>query len=156
MSKSGLADSPFFTTPVKVEVNPPADTPLPEPKKVQPVSPLSTKKDKPKAKTVSAKKVEKTATRISSNPDSLVSRTQDEIFELVRKACKEIGKEAATHRFTVAEKRHIAEIVYTYQTQGIKTTENEIARIAINFLIEDYKTNGENSILDHVLKALNR
>ena len=74
---------------------------------------------------------------------------------MVRKAVKEFGKEAATHRFTVAEKREVADIIYTYKNQGIKTSENEITRIAVNFIMEDYRENGKNSVLHKILEALN-
>lgn len=77
------------------------------------------------------------------------------MIETVRKAVKQLGKEAATHRFTLAEKQSIADLVYTHARQGYKTSENEIARIAINWLILDYKENGEKSILAQVLSALN-
>jgi hypothetical protein len=87
--------------------------------------------------------------------DTTVSRYHDTIIELVRKAVKEFGKEAATHRFTVEEKRVIADIIYAYAGRGVRTSENEITRIAVNFVINDYKENGENSVIDKVLKALN-
>ena len=77
------------------------------------------------------------------------------MIETVRKAVREFGKEAATHRFTSEEKKAIADVIYSYKRRGIKTSENEIARIAVNFLIDDYRQNGENSILDKVLEVLN-
>jgi uncharacterized protein YprB with RNaseH-like and TPR domain len=86
---------------------------------------------------------------------TMVSRYQDTIVEVVRRAVKEFGKEAATHRFTLEEKKAIADILYAYRRQGIRTSENEITRIAVNFVVNDYRENGENSILDKVLKALN-
>jgi len=92
---------------------------------------------------------------VSSNHDTTVSRVQDTTIETVRKAVKELGKEAATHRFTPEEKKALLDIVYSYKSQGIKTSENEVARIAINFILEDYEQNGSNSILDKVLRALN-
>ena len=91
-----------------------------------------------------------------SNHDTMVSRYHDTIIEIVRKAVKELGKEAATHRFTQEEKNSIASIIYTYKNQGTRTNENEIARIAINFIIEDYRQNGKESILEKALIALNR
>jgi hypothetical protein len=78
------------------------------------------------------------------------------MVETVRKAVKEIGKEAATHRFTPEEKRAVLDIVYSYKGSGIRTSENEVARISINFILEDYKENGRNSLLDLVLRALNQ
>ncbi len=63
-----------------------------------------------------------------------VSRYHDTTIETIRKAVKQIGKEGATHRFTSKEKRDIADLIYTYKRQGIRTSENEITRIAINFM----------------------
>jgi hypothetical protein len=155
MSKSGLADSPFFA---------------PAPPKVEPIAPPSTN---PPVKKIEPEKIEKPKPRkieqpsnrdtmIPSNHDTTVSRYQDTTtlqvygvaIELIRKAVKEFGKEAATHRFTEAEKKEIADLLYTYKNRGIKTSENEIARIAVNFVVEDYKVNGENSVLHKLLKAL--
>ncbi len=76
-------------------------------------------------------------------------------IELIRKAVKEFGKEAATHRFTGTEKKEIADLIYTYKNTGIRTSENEVTRIAVNFIIEDYKENGETSVLHKILEALN-
>ncbi len=81
--------------------------------------------------------------------------TPGSIIEVVRKAVKEFGKEAATHRFTVEEKKAIAGIIYSYKVQGIRTSENEVARIAVNYLVRDYEENGENSVLNKILQALN-
>lgn len=87
--------------------------------------------------------------------DTTVSRYHDTYIEVVRKAVKQFGKEAATHRFTQEEKQEIADIIYTYKSRGVRTSENEIARIAVNYLVEDFKENGEASVLNKVLKALN-
>jgi hypothetical protein len=94
-------------------------------------------------------------TVIPRNHETMVSGNDDLILEAVRKAVKQIGKEAATHRFTIDEKNHLAEIEYTYKRQGIKTSENEIMRIAINYFIEDYRNHGEASLLAKILKRLN-
>jgi hypothetical protein len=72
----------------------------------------------------------------------------------VRKAVKVIGKEAATHRFTSAEKALLADIVYTYGRQGYRTSENEVVRIGVNWLIGDYQEHGRQSVLHKILKAL--
>jgi len=89
------------------------------------------------------------------NHDTTVSRYDDDLIEQVRKAVKEFGKEAATHRFTLDEKKAIIDIIYAYKNLGLKTSENEITRIAVNFIVNDYKQHGENSILARALKALN-
>lgn len=125
---------------------------------VSPVEKTVTQKRNQPAK--KANKVEPVVSRYhdTTTPryhDTTVSRYHDTIIEAIRKAVKQIGKEAATHRFTVAEKQEIANIVFTYKNQGVYTSENEISRVAINFIIADYKENGEESVLAKALKALN-
>jgi hypothetical protein len=87
--------------------------------------------------------------------DTVIPRYHDTTVEAVRLAVKEYGKEAATHRFTKKEKEAVAAIIYTLKRQGIKTSENEIARIAVNFVVEDYEARGEESFLARVIQALN-
>jgi hypothetical protein len=154
MKNSGLADSPFFA----VSREKRATAPLPE------TTPIGIGL-KPK-QAVERRAIEPAAQRDTTTPrnhdtakprnhDTTVSRYHDTTIEAVRKVVKEFGKEAATHRFTVREKQVIAEIVYDYKGNGVRTSENEIARIAINWLINDYHQNRENSVLDLVLQALN-
>ena len=87
--------------------------------------------------------------------DTMTPRVHGVAVELVRKAVKEFGKEAATHRFTASEKKQIADLIYTYKNQGVRTSENEITRIAVNFIVEDHRENGENSVLHKILEAFN-
>jgi hypothetical protein len=94
-------------------------------------------------------------TTTPSNHETMVPLNEPDIFEEVRKSVKQIGKEAATHRFTLDEKNLLADIEYTYKRQGIRTSENEIMRIAINYFIEEYRNNGEESLLAKILKRLN-
>ena len=89
------------------------------------------------------------------NHDTMTPPKALDIIEVVRKAVKQVGKEAATHRFTLEEKHLLADIEYTYKRQGIRTSENEITRIAINYFLEDYKQHGEESILAKILTKLN-
>jgi hypothetical protein len=88
--------------------------------------------------------------------DTMPPRNHDTSVELVRKAVKSVGKEAATYRLTKKEKQELLEIIYAYRSQGTKISENEIARIAINYLIIDYQTNPGKSILQEVMEALNQ
>ena len=111
---------------------------------------------------ISKKKIEPSppddnhATTIPSNHDTVIPRYHDTIaIEEVRKALRMFGKEAATHRFTLEEKQTLAEIIFSFRQKNIRTSENEITRIAINWLMLDYKKNEENSILHQALLALN-
>jgi hypothetical protein len=105
---------------------------------------------KRKAKTSEAKLADLKIPSVGQHPGLV-----EEIIETVRKSVKVVGKEMSTHRMTPKEKQAIVDLVYSYRGTGTRTSENEIARIAINFLIEDYKQNGENSILHKVLRLRN-
>ena len=60
------------------------------------------------------------------------------MIEAVRKAVKHIGKEPATQRLTLEEKQALDDIEYSYKRQGIKTSGNEIIRIATNCIVRDF------------------
>ena len=84
----------------------------------------------------------------------MTPRYHDTTVETLRRAVKACGKEAATHRFTATEKDAIAEIAYACKREGLRTSENEITRIAVNFIIAEYQAKGESSLLVKVLRAL--
>ena len=147
MRKSGLSDSPFFLPSM------PAETDPPEIPAVSPSPPEKTPaNDDAAASTV-------TETHKDYSPDgvhdTMPPRYHDTTVEPIRRAVKALGKEAATHRFTATEKEAIAEIVYACKRQGLRTTENEITRVAVNFIVHDYQANGKDSLLVRVLLALN-
>ncbi len=158
LQKSAAKGLDAFFSPVpdtSLPVVPEAKSDLVEDKNIRRSSPTKSPRKEPYKK---ERNEERTSNRDTTTPryhDTTVSRYHDTIIGLVRKAVKEFGKEAATHRFTLGEKQAVADLIYTYKSQGIRTSENEIARIAINFIVEDFKENGENSVLDKAIKALN-
>ncbi len=78
-----------------------------------------------------------------------------EMIEFIRKIVKNPGKEDVLYvRLTKEEKDKLADVSYTYKRQGMKTSDNEVVRIAINALLEDYKANGETSLLATILASL--
>ena len=97
-------------------------------------------------------------TTIPSHRDTTIPRQRGVItvstVRSLRKAVRVLGKEVATHRFTREEKDLLADIVYTYGRQGYRTSENEVVRIGVHWLIVDYQENGRQSVLHKVLKAL--
>ena len=115
MKKSGLADSPLFVTPLLTDT-------------------IDIKKKK-HTKIGDLKDLGKT----TCPPHNEITEplAHDTTVEVIRKAVKKIGKEAATHRFSQDEKKAISIIVYNYKNRNIRTCENEITRVAINFIIYD-------------------
>lgn len=75
------------------------------------------------------------------------SRNQETMISAINLSILEVGKEATTYRLSKSEKKALIEIIYRYRIRNIRITENEITRIAINNLIEDYKKNKKQSIL---------
>jgi len=106
--------------------------------------------------TFSSEKIDdtKVANMVSDNQAAPVSKVDDATIETIRKAVKVAGKEAATYRFSADEKRSLEDQIYAYSRRGIRTSGNEIIRIAINTIMQDHRENGENSILALVLKVL--
>ena len=94
-------------------------------------------------------------TMTPNNHDTKIPLDEEDVLETVRKAVKQVGKEAATQRLTLEEKQALVDIEYSYKRQGIKTSGNEIMRIATNYIVRDYRINGENSILAKIIKRLN-
>ena len=94
-----------------------------------------------------------TSRKASKHASTLAIKT--DVIEIIRKIVKTPAKEEVLYvRVTKEEKNQLGDIEYTYHRQGIDTSANELGRIAVNFLIADFKANGESSILAKVLAAL--
>jgi hypothetical protein len=96
-----------------------------------------------------------TAAKNDRYRDSNLSSDQSVMFAQIRKAVRARGTEQSIHRLSPQEKRDLKDIVYSYDTQGIRTSEVELTRIALNFLIADHKEHKKASILAKVLSSLN-
>ncbi|MDO9546420.1 MAG: hypothetical protein Q7J07_06690 [Pelolinea sp.] len=93
---------------------------------------------------------------LSSNHATMPPDNQDDVVEYIRQAVRHTGKEAGTYRITREEKKALLEICYSFRLGGIRTSENEITRIALNYLLYDHKSRGENSILGQVIEAIHQ
>ena len=160
MKKSGLADSPFFSpSPLKTlskkEIASLTKTAPSKRAKSQVKRPKIVVTPRHHATMTPTKPPRNHDTTTPSNHDTKPSWVETVNIEFIRKTVKEVGKEAATHRFTIAEKRAVKKIVFDYENNGLLTSENEITRIAVNFILDDHHQNGKNSLLHKVLQALN-
>ena len=123
----------------------------------------TTRKESPtrvrsRSRTTSRSRPRRHDTAPPRNHDTTAARNRDlvasDAVQRIRKATRQIGKEAATYRFTREEKEALADIVYSYGRLGLKTSENEVVRIGVNWLLGDHGALGEKSLLHRVLKAL--
>lgn len=106
----------------------------------------------PSRKRVVARESMDIRTRASNHASTLASSSDH--VEAIRRVVKRPGKEVVYVRLTLEEKGQLADVVYTYKRQGVRTSDNELGRIAINGLLADYQENGEGSLLAKVLAAL--
>lgn len=147
-----LEESAFFSKRKKPTISPTPQQVVEEPKSVKIKEPLHAPQKEVSNDTVIPRYHD---TMKPLHLDTTVSLAEEDMIEVIRKAVKQIGKEPATQRLTMEEKQQLKDIEYAYGRQGIKTTGNEIIRIATNCIVLDYQKNGENSILGKVLKKLN-
>jgi hypothetical protein len=87
-------------------------------------------------------------------PVAAEAEGSDGLVDAIKLALKAQGKDAATYRFTEEERRALAEITFSYKQTGPRTTENEVVRVAVNYLIQDHRRNGRTSVLCQVLEKL--
>ena len=92
----------------------------------------------------------------SSNHATMQPDNHDDVVEYIRQAVRHTGKEAGTYRITREEKKALLELCYSFRLSGIRTSENEITRIAINYLIHDHKSDPKDNILDCVMEAIHQ
>jgi hypothetical protein len=113
---------------------------------------------------------DQTASSLASTPASMLAWTENkpispaktkthDYIETIRKTVKQVGKEPVFVRVTPEEKQQLSSLVFAfndlYREAGRKTSENEVGRIALNWLLADYQAHGQQSVLAQVLAALN-
>jgi hypothetical protein len=74
-----------------------------------------------------------------------------DLAEVIRRAVRPLGKEAVSYRFTAEEHRALDQLTFSYKQSGVRTSTNELVRIAVNYLLEDHRRNGRTSLLCKVL-----
>lgn len=141
-------DTPLEEAPVERAAQPPA-VPLEEPRDLAPPASIHALRDTSAEEPLARTQERKTA----SVRASMLANT-DGVIASIRRTVKDPGREVLYVRLTAEEKAELDEIVYGYKRKGRKTTDTLIGRIAVNTIIEDYKRNGDTSVLARVLAAL--
>ena len=128
MKTSGLADSPLFRTEISNKGN----------------EDFSIKRHAEKNHAIVTPR----------NHDCMTPRYHDSMIATITKSIRETGKEVCTYRLTQKEKTALVEIIYHFRMRNSRLSENEIARIAINFLIEDFRGDKKDSMLSIIVEAM--
>jgi len=94
------------------------------------------------------------ASKHASSHASVLAPYPDSLVEAIRRVVKSYGKEVSYVRLSKEEKAELDDLLYQFKRHGLKTSENEINRVALNFMLADHRANGSGSVLARVLAAL--
>ena len=128
------------TQPRPADSAPPETAPAREANGQQPSAPRATKSTK-------------AAKASQQQRSSSVTRMVDPIDGL-QQQLKTIGKEIYYIRITPEEKAEIEDALHALKRRGLRTSANELGRIALNQLLADYEAHGEESVLVRVLARM--
>jgi hypothetical protein len=128
MKTSGLADSPLFQTEISNKAN--------------------------EDSTIDRHTERKHTIVTPRKHTTMTPRYHDSMTATIAKSVRETGKEVCTYRLTQKEKTSLVEIIYHFRIRNCKLSENEIARIAINFLIEDFRADKKDCMLSSIIEAM--
>lgn len=98
-------------------------------------------------------KARKAASRPRSAPVPTPTPSSDPLAEM-QQTLKTIGKEIYYVRVTPDEKARIEDVLHALKRRGLRTSANELGRIALNQLLADYEDHGEESVLVRVLSRM--
>lgn len=87
---------------------------------------------------------------------SYMPTSDEELVPLLRSLLLLSGDKPLTCRVDPGEKRALKDMVYEMDNEGFRCDINKIMRIGLNWLIVDYKKNGQESILYRTVQSLNR
>ena len=115
-----------------------------------PVLPAEANTEKPRQPSPKSRATSGATKKAVPAETSVREDTPDPIASL-QQALKAVGKEIYYIRVTPSEKQRVDDLVHGFKSHGIRTSVNEIGRIALNSLLADYDEKGEQSILCRVL-----
>lgn len=78
-----------------------------------------------------------------------------DIFDYIRKVVKEDNKEVSPFRISANEKDFLFDVLYILKKKyKFKSDATKVTRIALTYLLSDFKANGKNSILVNTLERI--
>ena len=89
-----------------------------------------------------------------SRPRAATAAPVVDPVDALQQNLKTIGKEIYYVRITPEEKARIEDVLHALKRRGLRTSANELGRIALNQLLADYEARGEESMLIRVLSRM--
>ena len=89
-----------------------------------------------------------------SRPRAATAAPVVDPVDALQQNLKTIGKEIYYVRITPEEKARIEDVLHALKRRGMRTSANELGRIALNQLLADYEAQGEESMLIRVLSRM--
>jgi hypothetical protein len=94
------------------------------------------------------------SSRAAPRPRAATAVALVDPVDALQQNLKTIGKEIYYVRITPEEKAKIEDVLHALKRRGMRTSANELGRIALNQLLADYETQGEESMLVRVLSRM--
>jgi len=100
-------------------------------------------------------KVEKSPSEFTERKHDIMTPSyHDSMIAKIARTVREVGREVKTYRITPQENNALVEIIYFFRRNKYRLSENEIARIAINLLIEDFERDKKSCMLSRIAEAM--
>lgn len=139
----------------KVTPQAPPPAPVEEPK-------TETVVDKPTPTPVKNTKPTSAGINVPLYQSTSTPSERDTTLALIHQSLRVKGSEAASYRLSKIEKQRLTVVLHELKMRNllnpdmldISSNENEVARIALNYLLNDYQTSKDESILVQVLTSL--
>jgi len=113
------------------------------------------KKNQDKEQSSATKLPSEQTTKLPKKHKSSLGNESPRYVEDVRVVVKEVGRENSPLRLTANENTMLEDSIYDIKrTFGLRTDKTEVERIALNYILNDYQENGEQSILVAIVRKL--
>jgi len=114
--------------------------------------------ERKQARKPASKKVGKSDSVQSRKPDSTLAKStslKGDIASVIASTLKLTGDRKVFIRVTPEEKRQLKVVLHHFEMQDVRLKENDLGRIALSALIDDFNTNQEKSLLAKVIYNMN-
>lgn len=103
-----------------------------------------------------------TGINVPSYQSTNIPTEQDSVIDVIHKAMRQSPSAAASYRLSPMEKKRLEVTIFELKMRSgrspeladLRSNENEVMRVAVNYILNDYGTNGDESVLVKALTSL--